>query len=416
MTKKTLVVQHNKIIEARYHLSVGEQRLIKVLVSMISPEDEDFKDYSLRVVDVARLLGITHGDFYRAFKETAARLIGSVLYIRNNDGFLMLSWLAQAEYKQGAGYVDIAFAPKLKPYLLQLKEHFTKYELGNIARLRKSYAIRIYELCKQYERLGKRRFEVEELRATLGIEKDEYKSMLNFKRRAILPAQKEVNEKTDVHLDIEEEKKGRKILAFVFHISANRKDKQYDEKPVSVEETALVALGVSKKKAQQLAAEYGSTYIQEKIALTQETIAGGRCRDAAGFVIDAIQQNYQSAHVAEEKKRKEEREKRDKQEEQRKRLEKLREEYAGLRKVHVSREYETLSTEEKARLKREFILSLSQSEIIRKRYEQKGDFGFEDNWFRAFLMSKITALSMEEYLSAQSITVSEDERELLKRG
>ena len=415
MTEKTLVVQHNKIIEARYHLSVGEQRLIKVLVSMISPDDEDFKDYRLHVADVAQLLGITHGDFYRAFKETAAQLIGSVLYIRNNDGFLMLSWLAQAEYKQGEGYVDIAFAPKLKPYLLQLKEHFTKYELGNIARLRKSYAIRIYELCKQYERLGKRRFEVDELRATLGIEKDEYKSMLNFKRRAILPAQKEVNEKTDVHLDIEEEKHGRKILAFVFYISANmKKEKQREEKPASAEEAALMALGVSQKKAQQLAAEFGAAYIQEKITITQEAVAGGRCRDSAGFVVDAIQENYQSAHIVEEQKRKEEREKRDKLEEQRKKLERIREGYAAFRKMHVVKEYEALSGGERERLKSEFLSS--QKDIIRARFQQKSDVGLTDNWFRAFVMTKLKAPSMEEYLSTRTVELTDNERELLKQG
>jgi plasmid replication initiation protein len=415
MTEKTLVVQHNKIIEARYHLSVVEQRLIKVLVSMISPEDEDFKDYRIRVADMVNLLGITHSNFYRDMHAVAKRLVGNALSISTEDGFIVVSWLAHVEYKEGAGHVELSFSPKLKPYLLQLKAHFTKYELGNIARLRKSYAIRIYELCKQYERIGRRRFEVEELRAILGIEKDEYKSIRDFKRRALLPAQKEVNEKTDINLDIEEEKHGRKILAFVFHIAANKKkEEQHEEKPLSAQEAALMALGVSQKKAQQLTAEYDAAYIQKKIAITYEAVKSGKCRDTAGFVIDAIQQNYQSARMVEKQKRKEEREKRDKLEEQRKKLERLREGYVGFRKVNLSKKYEALSLEEKEQLKIEFLSS--QSEIIRKRYEQKGDFRFEDNWFRAFLMRKITVPSMEEYLNAQSIMLSDDERELLKLG
>ena len=42
MKKNHLVVQSNKLIESRYSLTVGEQRLILAMVARIHPDDENF--------------------------------------------------------------------------------------------------------------------------------------------------------------------------------------------------------------------------------------------------------------------------------------------------------------------------------------------------------------------------------------
>jgi len=39
VSNTSLVVQHNKIVEAKYKLSIGEQRLVKLLISMIEKND-----------------------------------------------------------------------------------------------------------------------------------------------------------------------------------------------------------------------------------------------------------------------------------------------------------------------------------------------------------------------------------------
>ncbi len=44
VNKKSLVVQSNTLVEAKYRLSVEEQKIIKILIAQIQREDEDFKD------------------------------------------------------------------------------------------------------------------------------------------------------------------------------------------------------------------------------------------------------------------------------------------------------------------------------------------------------------------------------------
>jgi plasmid replication initiation protein len=61
--EKTLVVrQSNELVEASYKIAtVGEGRLIRMLIAQIQPDDEDFKNYRIGVADFARFFGLFTG-------------------------------------------------------------------------------------------------------------------------------------------------------------------------------------------------------------------------------------------------------------------------------------------------------------------------------------------------------------------
>jgi plasmid replication initiation protein len=87
--------------------------------------------------------------------------------ISEPDGDLQITWVSSVKYYDNEGVVHIAFDPALKPYLLQLKSRFKPYQLRNVISLNSFYSIRIYELLKQYENIGNRTFEINELREML---------------------------------------------------------------------------------------------------------------------------------------------------------------------------------------------------------------------------------------------------------
>ena len=227
------ITKANALIEARYKLTLQEQRLILAYISLLSPEDEDFPTVEIRVKDLIQLLELEDHDYYDKIKETLERLRSRVLKIRKPDGYLITGWISSAEYFDKEGKVELTLDPKLKPYLLKLKEAFTTYALRNILKLRSSYAIRLYELLKQYQNIGRRRFTIEELRRLLGIEPHEYARYNDFKRRVILQAQRELKEKTDIYFDFREIKRGRKVVELEFTILENPKFKALKEKEES---------------------------------------------------------------------------------------------------------------------------------------------------------------------------------------
>lgn len=216
--EKKKVTKANNLIEARYRLSLNEKKLILLYISYLSFGEEDFPVIKIRVADIQRIFGISNRKFHQELRDTLKRLRGRVVEIPKEDGgYLITGWIASAEYIPEKGEVEIVLDPKLKPYLLKLKKEFTTYALKNVLKLKSTYSVRIYELLKQYEKIGKRVISLEALKSMLKIE-NEYKSYRDFRRRVLLPAYKELKEKTDIYFEYKERKHGRKVIALEFFI------------------------------------------------------------------------------------------------------------------------------------------------------------------------------------------------------
>ncbi|KJU83889.1 replication initiator protein, partial [Candidatus Magnetobacterium bavaricum] len=155
-----LVTKSNDLVEARYDLTLTEQRVILYMVSMIEPNDEDFKTYRITVSEFVKIIGIDDKSAYNQIRQVTENLISNILriYQPETNSYLSVAWLSSSKYFAGDGYVELRFDPGLKPYLLGMKQRFTSYTLAAVARLNSVYSIRIYELLKQYQKIGVRTF------------------------------------------------------------------------------------------------------------------------------------------------------------------------------------------------------------------------------------------------------------------
>ena len=231
MNHDLVVTKANKLVEASYRLNVSEQRMMALLVTQIHPDDEELKPYRFTVGDLGEL--ISDGDnserkqqsLYSRVKALTRGLLEKVVQIQEPDGLLQIHWLSSAKYYDGTGAVELKFAAEMKPYLLQLQERFTSYKLGNVVKLRSRYSVRLYELLKQYEQLGKRSFELPELRRVLGLADGELALWADFRRKVLEVAQRELPKKTDLGFSYTVRKRGRAIAFVDFKIWYVDRDK-----------------------------------------------------------------------------------------------------------------------------------------------------------------------------------------------
>lgn len=81
------------------------------------------------------------------------------------------------------------------------------------------YSVRLYELLVQWKVAGKTKlFEVQTFRSQMGVEDSEYKILADFKKRVLMPSIKEINDKTDLLVDFQQQKKGRTVIGFKFSV------------------------------------------------------------------------------------------------------------------------------------------------------------------------------------------------------
>lgn len=321
-TRNNLVIKGNDFINARHQLSVGEMRIVLTMIAQIGRDDVAFKPYRIYIKDFVDAVGTSHKGEYERAREITANLMKRVMEIPKENGYLQISFLSSAEYTRGTGYVELSFDPKLKPYLLQLKERFTQYDIRNVLSLQSFYSIRIYELLKQYIRLGERVMGVEELKELLKLPAS-YHHYASFKRRIILQSQKDLEQHTDLSFEFEELKTGRKITRIRFLI------RSAGSRPVSeamqigeteaVKQTTVPDGTVTSPLLERLITEFGltrsqaavalrthsETYIEENLAVVAKRFEKGSVKDLTPYTLKALAEDFRKQETAAERKRRE---------------------------------------------------------------------------------------------------------------
>ncbi len=329
MTKKSqvrnnLVVKGNDFINARHQLSVAEMRIVLTMIAQIGRDDVAFKPYRIYIKDFVDAVGTSHKGEYERAREITANLMKRVMEIPKENGYLQISFLSSAEYTRGTGYVELSFDPKLKPYLLQLKERFTQYDIRNVLSLQSFYSIRIYELLKQYIRLGERSMGIEELKELLKLPSS-YNHYASFKRRIILQSQKDLAQHTDLSFEFEEIKTGRKITHIRFlirSVGARSVEGVVEAGKTSVVEQAIVQdspvnspllerlveeFGLTRSLAAVALRTHSETYIEENLEVVVKRLEKGLVKDLTPYTLKALAEDFRKQETAAERKHREKR-------------------------------------------------------------------------------------------------------------
>lgn len=219
-----LVVKSNDLIRnTRYNMSALEQKIVIYLISKICAEDKDLKTVELSVKEYCDLTGIKKGGTgYKLVKDSIKSLRNKSWWIPLSENKeTLFSWIDTAIIEKQNGIIEITLSDSLKPYLLELKGNFTKFELINVLTLHSKYSIRLYEIFKSYLWLGYWDVYIDDLRELVGLE-DKYKDYRDLKKFVIDPAVKEISAQTDLQISYETIKSGRTINKLMFRINEKK--------------------------------------------------------------------------------------------------------------------------------------------------------------------------------------------------
>ncbi|MFA9397394.1 MAG: replication initiation protein [Clostridiaceae bacterium] len=212
------VYQGNKLIESSYSFTVLEQKLIRLLASMIKKDDKDFKEYQFYAKDLSKLLNIDQKNVYREIDAITDKLMGRYIKIKSNkdEKFKKRHLIKTADFENGM--LTMKIDEEMKDFYMELN-WYTKYQLKNIMQFKSTYSFRLYELLKQYETIKSREIIIEDLRTMLDIGKTQYPKYANLKQKVIKVAIGEINEHTDLFINYEEIKQSRKVMSIKFFIN-----------------------------------------------------------------------------------------------------------------------------------------------------------------------------------------------------
>ncbi|MBZ9626430.1 replication initiation protein [Clostridium sp. FP2] len=299
------IYQSNKLIEASHSFSVLEQKLIRLLASMIKKDDVDLKKYQFKAIDLSEILGIHRKNIYKELDKVTDKLMLRVIKVKNNQAekFKKYHLIKNADFENGI--LTMKIDEEMKEFYLELKQ-YTKYQLRNIMQFKSTYSFRIYELLKQYEKIGNRIVTIYNLRSALDINTSQYPKYSNLKQKVIKIAINEINNNTDLHIECEELKESRKVTSIKFYITSNKNTCKSEiaatlaePKPKPQQNIDHIKLikeiikeEITDKEAQSIwiSANGDINIIKEKYRCSQRA---AKITNMVGWLIDAIKKDYQ---------------------------------------------------------------------------------------------------------------------------
>lgn len=218
------VVKSNDLIQkSRFQLALQEQKIILYMISKIKPDNDGFMEQEFSVLEFCRMCGIetNSGKNYKNVKSAIKTLADKSVWIMMETGSeTLVRWINKAWINKKSGIVKIRLDDDMKPYLLQLQERFTSYELLYTLAMKSQYSIRLYELLKSYEYRHRKIFDIVELKRILSA--DNYNRFPDFKRKVLDISMREINELSDLTVTYEIIKEGRRYAKLDFSITLKK--------------------------------------------------------------------------------------------------------------------------------------------------------------------------------------------------
>ena len=225
--KHTVVKQHTLNDLRPTKMSLQELRFLILYLSKINPKDITTRNARFSLSDFRNIMEIGRIDIKKVREVIDGLLTKVTGEALPSGGFVRFQFFKECildKDEMGEWFIEIDVHDRALPLVFDLKNRYVTYELWNALRLKSKNQLRMYEVLKQYEKIGSRIVNLDTLKSLLGINEGEYSRFNDFKNDVLEVCKKALKENTDIIFTYEphgKRGKGGKILEIKFTITKN---------------------------------------------------------------------------------------------------------------------------------------------------------------------------------------------------
>ena len=219
------VRQHNALTTARYEYTEIQLDIFYYLLSRLRKNQSD----TIHEISVQHMSEMTSKQYnYKKLRLSTQAMGNRSFEIETIDElgqkvFRQLWMFKRVDYVLGTGRIRIEFTEPAIPYLFELNNNFTSFELQAALSLTSKHAKRIYTICSQWKDKGQTPSQtLLALKKTLGLvdEKgnEEYTKISMFKVKVLDIAVRQINDLTNLAISYKLGKVGRSYTNIKFII------------------------------------------------------------------------------------------------------------------------------------------------------------------------------------------------------
>jgi plasmid replication initiation protein len=222
MNQSIEVRQHNAITNARYEYSEMQLDIFLYLLAILRKDKTDGV-YEVSVIEMSKLTGKKYN--YQQLRLATEGMGSRMFEVSTPKSYTQLWMFQRIEYVHGTGIIEVEFSNPIKPYLFDLKDNFTSFQLYAALRLSSKFAKRIYTLCSQWKDKGQTQtFSLDEFKKMLSLLDDkgneQYRQIGQLKQFVLDESVKQINQHTDLEIGYTLQKRGRSFNSVTFTVKA----------------------------------------------------------------------------------------------------------------------------------------------------------------------------------------------------
>lgn len=321
------VIKHSATVQITNTISLLQRKAWNILLANAYDRlpKQDFFEVDIHELIEVLQFGKTNNEY---LKESLKALMQSVVEwdVINKSGDK--AWKASvllANVEITGNTLIYSYSPMLKKMLYH-PETYAKISLAMQNRFSSKYALALYELCVDFfiAKFGRGEtpwIEIEDYKKLLAVEKDNYYSEFkNLNRYIIKEPVKEINEKSDLFIEVEYQRQSRKVFAIKFKISPNQNNNKLLDKLKRVEEATkqaelpleqennhinvknmLEEYGLTRVQIKEIMDKHDIKYILEILDFVEIKIRADKIENISAFTYKALKEDYRPKKSLKEK-------------------------------------------------------------------------------------------------------------------
>jgi len=226
------VIKHSSAIQITNKITLLQRRAWNVLLANAYYDLLNKEQFTVSLKELSEVLGYKSKDI-EVLKEALRSLrrieVEWNILNKNDEEWVNTSLLSEVKIIKNSGQCCYGYGLELKKKLFN-PEMYARISLSMQNKFNSKYSLALYELAVDYyikkRGIGETSYiTIEELKKLMGVETDKtYNDFKNLNRFIIKVALKEINEKSDLFVDVAYKKEGRRVVSLKFKIKPNQKN------------------------------------------------------------------------------------------------------------------------------------------------------------------------------------------------
>jgi plasmid replication initiation protein len=219
----SIVQKSNSLVPIMSKYDLQELRLIAYCIAHYDSRKPDNRKFTAKVSDLASIFSMDEDSAYSVVKRVVAAVSKPFTLKNDKNEELFIWWFQEFKYIPNNGEVEFMLTTSITPYILELKERFSVYQLGDVHKFKAASTWHLFENLNRWKNAGGWHVSLKELRMMLRAD-EKYQRFDSFRQWFIDPAIAEINEKSSLNVEYVKETSGKTVVALRFFIDSKQPD------------------------------------------------------------------------------------------------------------------------------------------------------------------------------------------------